>query len=65
MPVYEYQCLKCGTVFELMRRISEMDNPALCPQCGAEGQRLVSVFASKAGFYIRAPVKPAFRKPKE
>lgn len=63
MPVYEYQCPKCGIDFELMRRMSEMNEPALCPQCGMEGERLVSVFASKVGFYVRAPAKPAFRKP--
>lgn len=62
MPVYEYRCPKCDTDFELMRRINEMNEPALCPQCGSKTERLVSVFASKAGFYVRAPAKPAFRK---
>lgn len=63
MPIYEYRCSKCGTDFELMRRMSEINEPALCPQCGAEAERLVSNFASKVGFYVRAPAKPAFRKP--
>lgn len=63
MPIYEYRCPKCGTDFELMRRISEMNEPASCPQCGAEAERLISGFASKVGFYIRAPAKPVFRKP--
>ena len=62
MPVYEYRCLRCDTDFELMRRISEMNEPALCPQCGSKAERLVSVFASKVGFYVRAPAKPAFRE---
>lgn len=62
MPIYEYRCPKCGIDFELMRRFSEMNEPALCPQCGTEAERLVSVFASKVGFYVRAPAKPAFRK---
>jgi len=62
MPVYEYRCPKCGTEFELMRPMSDMDKPALCPQCGAEAERLISVFASKVGFYVRAPNKPVFRK---
>ena len=61
MPVYEYRCPKCRTEFEVMRPMSEMDRPALCPKCGTEGERLVSGFASKVGFYVRAPAKPPFR----
>lgn len=63
MPIYEYRCSKCGTDFELIRRMSEINETALCLRCGAEGTRLVSNFASKVGFYIRAPAKPAFREP--
>lgn len=63
MPIYEYLCPKCNTEFELMRPISQMNDPALCPKCSASGQRLVSVFASKADYYIKGPAKPALRKP--
>lgn len=40
MPIYEYQCAKCGT-FELMQRITE---PPLkkCPTCKGKVERLVS-----------------------
>jgi len=62
MPVYEYRCPKCDTDFELMPRMSEINEPALCPRCGSKAERLISVFASKVGFYVRAPAKPAFRK---
>lgn len=65
MPIYEYRCPKCGTDFELMRRMAEIDKPAPCPKCGAEAERLVSAAGSKVGFYIRPPAKPAFRKPFE
>jgi putative FmdB family regulatory protein len=65
MPVYEYRCPKCGMDFEILRRISQMDELALCPTCGTESERLVSAFASKVGFYIRAPTKPALRRPSE
>ncbi len=65
MPVYEYRCPKCGTDFELMRRMDEMSKPAPCPKCGAEAERLVSAAASKVGFYVRPAAKPAFRKPFE
>ena len=63
MPIYEYQCPKCGIDFELMRRMSELNEPALCPQCSAEAGRLTSGFASRVGFYLRVPAKSAFRKP--
>ncbi|MEK7281660.1 MAG: zinc ribbon domain-containing protein [Chloroflexota bacterium] len=63
MPIYEYRCAKCGREFELMRKLSEMDEPASCPQCGSPGKRLVSAFASKVGFYIKSPDKSPFRKP--
>jgi len=45
-----------------MRLMSEIDKPAPCPQCGTAGERLVSTFASKVGFYVRAPSRPAFRQ---
>jgi len=63
MPIYEYLCPECGMDFELMRHVSQMNKLALCPTCGAESERLVSAFASKVDFYIRAPTKLALRKP--
>ena len=63
MPIYEFVCTKCNTEFEAMRPFSQANQPANCPKCQAEGQRLVSGFASKVGFYIKAPVKDPLRKP--
>src|SRR4029453_17068506 len=41
MPPYEYECLKCGRVFEIRQRISE---PPLtvCDTCGGQVRRLLS-----------------------
>ncbi|KND58690.1 putative regulatory protein [Candidatus Burkholderia verschuerenii] len=39
MPVYDYECEDCGT-FETVRRISERDEPAACPQCHAVAPRV-------------------------
>ncbi|RLC69367.1 MAG: hypothetical protein DRI26_09240 [Chloroflexi bacterium] len=64
MPIYEYFCPKCEEEFELMRPLSEADKPATCPHCGAEGERLISAFASKIDYYIK-PARGAFRKRKQ
>jgi len=61
MPIYEYFCPKCKTEFELMIPLREADQPAKCPQCGVEAQKLISGFASKTGSYIQGTGK-AFRK---
>lgn len=62
MAIYEYQCPSCGREFEVMRPISQADEVAQCPHCGTGGERLVSVFASKAEYTIKVPRKDAFRK---
>lgn len=63
MPIYEYRCPKCGTDFELMRPFSEADKPAPCPNCGSAGEKLISAFASKLGYFIQPPSKTPFREP--
>ena len=35
MPVYEYQCVKCGEAFDIMASLSERDAKAVCPSCGS------------------------------
>ena len=62
MPIYEYFCPKCKKGFELRRPFSEADKPAPCPHCASPLERLISAFASKRGFYVRAPEKGAFRR---
>jgi putative FmdB family regulatory protein len=50
MPTYEYECLKCGRIFEIRQRISE---PPLtvCDACGGQVRRLLSAtpFILKGG----------------
>ena len=62
MAIYAYYCSECPKEFELMRPISKAGDPAPCPTCGAEGQKLMSAAASKVDYYIRTPSKPAFRQ---
>ena len=53
MPLYEYQCARCGR-FEVIRKFS--DSPLLtCPTCGGEIQKLFSAPAIQfkgTGWYI-------------
>jgi putative FmdB family regulatory protein len=47
LPVYEYECQKCGERFELRRSMSDSDQDIKCPQCEAENPRRVfSTFAT-------------------
>lgn len=52
MPIYEFECLRCGVSFESLLRKAEEISKVTCPSC--EGNRLeekVSRFAggSKSG----------------
>ncbi len=41
MPIYEYQCTKCGEVFEAFQKIT--DKPlARCKFCSSRVERLIS-----------------------
>jgi len=54
MPTYEYECLKCGRVFEIRQRISETPL-AECDVCGGQVRRLLSAapFILKGkGWYV-------------
>lgn len=54
MPTYDYECAK-GHRFELFQKMSD-DPVAVCPECGADAQRLISGGAGflfkGEGFYI-------------
>ena len=53
MPLYEYQCTKCGERTEILQRVS--DPPySHCPKCGGEVKKLISSPAIQfkgSGFY--------------
>jgi putative FmdB family regulatory protein len=46
MPVYEYVCRDCDTVFEARRSMSEADAPLACPDGHERVARRLSVFAA-------------------
>jgi putative FmdB family regulatory protein len=39
MPTYDYACSACGG-FDAFRSLSERNEPAACPDCGAASQRV-------------------------
>ena len=42
MPIYEYECLKCGKQFEVWQKFS--DEPVkVCKYCGGPVRKLVSL----------------------
>ena len=54
MPIYEYECLTCGTTFEKRQSFSD-DSLADCPNGHDETRRLLSAPAivfKGSGFYI-------------
>ena len=38
MPVYDYQCDRCGP-FSVMRPMAECEQPGKCPHCGRDATR--------------------------
>lgn len=42
MPIYEYQCPKCGRVFEEWVKASEAHREEPCPDCGTPSPRIIS-----------------------
>ena len=56
MPIYEYECVKCGEKFELRRSIDERDAEAKCPKCGAsQAKRVLSTFGTASSGITCAP----------
>lgn len=54
MPLYEYQCKKCGHLFEKIQRFS--DKPVKkCPECGGTVEQTISAPAVQfkgSGWYV-------------
>ena len=55
MPIYEYQCEKCGEIFEIFQINGEEVEPK-CPKCFGRARRVISPIGSLvfkgSGFYI-------------
>lgn len=50
MPVYVYECVSCGTEFEIISLSFNESNTRLCPECGQEAKRKVAIVNSTFGW---------------
>ena len=48
MPIYEYQCQKCGEVSEYIQKMSD-DPMTACEHCGGDLERLIS----RSAFHLK------------
>ena len=49
MPMYEYECNKCGNRFDYLMFLSKENQGLKCPKCAsADVQRVLSRFATKS-----------------
>ncbi len=59
MPIYEYECKKCGERFELRRNMADSDSGIKCPKCGKESpKRVISMFCTTSSGISCAPSAP-------
>jgi len=66
MPIYEYECPKCGTI-EIMRKISEKPLKK-CPTCSCKVKKLVSQTSFQlkgTGWYVTDYAKKGKAKAQE
>ena len=47
MPVYEYECISCGTFTE-MKPMTEYNKPCDCPECGEASERIIMTVPAMA-----------------
>ncbi len=67
MPIYEFECKNCGSVCELMMKISD-PHPESCPSCGKDQlQKIMSrtSFVLKGQGWYETDFKQNPAKPKE
>jgi putative FmdB family regulatory protein len=50
MPLYEYRCDDCASVFEVLRPMAERELAAVCPRCESRASMpLISRITARAG----------------
>lgn len=52
MPLYEWRCVACEGVFEVLTSAGAAIRRRPCPSCGAKSERVISSFAIHSGSAI-------------
>ncbi|MEX0785988.1 MAG: zinc ribbon domain-containing protein [Dehalococcoidia bacterium] len=64
MPLYEYLCQHCEGIFEALRPIREAADPAPCPECDRDAQRIMptsfTAFTLREGYPRKLPDKGTY-----
>jgi putative FmdB family regulatory protein len=43
MPIYDYRCDKCGSTYDVLHKVREVNEDVVCPSCGSKDHtRLLS-----------------------
>ena len=53
MPIYEYLCRRCNTIFQFLVRNPSGTTAPICPQCGKGDsmEKVISTFSVKSGSF--------------
>jgi len=47
MPIYEYCCHSCNTIYQFLMRGERREDQLKCPKCGIDGlERIMSIFST-------------------
>jgi putative FmdB family regulatory protein len=47
MPIFEYKCKNCNSVFEMLHKSSGKQDEVFCPNCkSSNSEKLISVFSA-------------------
>ena len=63
MPIYEYYCVECGAEFEMIRSVSQADEPATCEKCGSPARRQLTTFSFKSDTFTAPRLKRSTQRP--
>ena len=63
MPIYEYYCAECGAEFEMIRPVSQADEPATCEKCGSPARRQLTTFSFKSDTFTAPRLKRSTQRP--
>jgi putative FmdB family regulatory protein len=65
MPLYEYECTRCGHTFEIEQRMTDPPRKR-CPECRGKVERVISgplgILFKGSGFYTTDYRSPEYRK---